>query len=553
MRTHGLLRRPSSLLAAVFAALLAALPLASGAEIQIAAPDDRIRTTTIEATLKDKVASVQAYCSVKDARLSIDRNDVGWVPYLGDLAPGSHYLEVTAPGYYPLGSWFIFAEKNLYTIEFAPTRITGFLDIEVEPKDASVLVDGRPTAAGLSELPVGPHRLVLRRFGYTEVNLDVVVAERATKLVALSLEAAPFAIEGLGFSRSAFNPRNAGAVGRASLEFRASNSGSARAEILGPDGASVAVLEYASFEDWSQSRSWDGLGPDGKALPDGIYTARLVATPAPGTPVQSGGLGAKGQIVGDDGVISAEATVRIDSTIVIRAFGTASAMPGLLYMPDPALESAGTIAAEAFWFSPWGSPETSAFGLSAAISLGGVVALALNASAETLPEGSFGSGDLAGSALVSLFGDKTSAWSGAFFLRGGYSPTAAPSLPGAMSAIEASLPLAARIGGSSGPDLRLGLAPGARVDFSSPSTVFLGLARAGLWIEGPSFKAGLSGDLPIGFSGATPAPAWPAVAALEGRLALGSSPFVAAAYATAAFSPLSSPRFGLGLGLGLLF
>jgi hypothetical protein len=550
-----LLGTRSLLVAALAALLFCALPPASGAEIQIAAPDDRVRTTEVDATLKDGVSSIQVYCSVKSARLSIDRNDVGQVPYDGDLAPGSHYLEVTVPGYYPLGAWFILAEKKLYTIEFAPTKITGFLDIEVLPKDASVSADGKPIASGSSELPAGSHELIVSRFGFAERSLDVVVAEKTTTRVAVSLEKVPFAIENLGFSRKTFNPRNAGTEGRTSLDFRASSYGSARAEIVGPDGASVATLEYPDFEDWDQSQGWDGLGADGEPLPDGVYTVHLVANPAPGVPVQSPGPGAKGQSIDAEGSIAAEVQVRIDSSIVIRAYGTASALPGLLYMPDPAPLSAGTIAVEASWFAPWGSPEDSAFGLSAAMSLGGSVTLALHASAETASAANpFNAGDLAASALVALFGEAASAWSGAFFVRGGYSSAAAPSMPGAESAIEASLPLAARVAGPSKLDLRLALAPGGRADFSSPSPAYLGLVRAAFWLEGASFRAGLSGELPLSFfGGALFSSAWPAKAAIEGRFILGSTPFVAAAYATAEFPPSSAPSFGIGLGLGLLF
>jgi len=533
MGTPKLLRKPSSPLAVVLAAILSALPLTSAAETPIVIPDARIRITATEATLKENTASIQVYCPVKSARLSIDQNEVGWLPYASDLEPGSHYLEVTVPGYHSLGTQFIFQEKTLYTIEFAPTRIAGSLDIEVEPKDATILADGAPIAAGLSEFPVGHHRLVVRRFGYAEQSSDVLVAEKVTSPVAVRLEKAPFAIEGLGFSKNVFNPRNAGSAGKVSLDFVASSYGSASVEILGPDGALVASLEYPSIEDWNQSRDWNGLGPDGKALPDGLYKAELVASPAEaGEPIK------------------AQAQVEIDSTLVISAFGTASALPGLLYMPDPALESAGAIAVEAFCFAPLGGLSGSlgdlAFGLSAAMSLG-YAAFAIDAAAET----AVGSGDLAASALVGLFGDKTSGWSGAFFVKGGYSSSAAPVMPGARSGIEASVPFAARLGGIAGADLRVALSPGARADFSSASPAYLGLSRAALWLEGGSFRAGLSGELPWGFAGGF-APLWPAKAALEGRLMLGSTPFVAAAYAATELEP-GEASFEIGLGLGLQF
>ena len=352
------------------------------------------------------------------------------------------------------------------------------------------------------------------------------------------LEKAPFAIDGLAFSKRAFNPRNPGSAGRVSLDFAATSFGSASAKIVGPDGSQVATLEYPNIEDWSQSRVWNGLDQDGKPLPDGLYKVELVATPADaGEPV------------------TAQAQVEIDSTLVISAFGTASALPGLLYMPDSALESAGAIAVETFCFAPLGglsgSLGNSAFGLSAAMSIG-VAAFAIEASAETAA-GPVATGDLAASALVGLFGDKTSAWSrSAFSVKGGYSSSASPVAPGALSAVEASIPLAARLGGISGAALRLGLAPGARADFSSASPAYLGLSRAALWLEGGTFRLGLSGELPWSFAGGF-GPLWPAKAALEGRLFLGSTPFVAAAYALTDLEPGQAASFEVGLGLGLQF
>jgi len=324
--------RHPCLAAAALAVLLYASPPALSAEIQVSPTDSRIKTIEVEPTLKENIASLQVYCSVKEARLSIDRTDVGWIPYASDLEPGSHYLEVAVPGFYTLGAWFLFQEKTLYTIEFMPTKITGSLNIEVEPSDAGVFVDGAAGAAGLSVISAGPHKLVVRRFGYTERSLDVVVAEQKTTDISVSLEKAPFALEKPSFSPEVFNPRNAGKRGKTALRFRATTYGSARAQIINSDGVAVATLEYPDMHDWAQVQDWNGLQSDGTPLPDGLYTAKLVARAS-----DSG--------AGENAEVSAEAQVQIDSTLVIRPFGTASGMPGLLYMPDSALESAGTIAA----------------------------------------------------------------------------------------------------------------------------------------------------------------------------------------------------------------
>jgi hypothetical protein len=517
--------------------------------VPLFATNDRVGVLNAP-TLNAGISNYQIFCDIGGGELYIDQVDMGTVPtanipYSGSIAPGSHYFELELSGYRNLGFWLKLDEKTLYTITLKPERITGYISMNVEPKDAAVTIDGSPPSAGIVEVPVGTHRVQIRRFGYLDQQITVDVGDKATYYVDLSLAKAPFAIARLGFDRQVFNPRNAGARGKAYLEFQASNYGSARAEIRGPDGAPVGTLDFPNIDTWAQSSLWKGLGKDGKPLPDGVYSVLLVATPAPGVPVQPAGGGQQGQEIGPDGTIELRAEVEIDSTLVVRSIGTASAVPGLLYMPDPLPQPAGTLAAEASWFAPLDNPESSAFGLSTALSIAGVATIAADAGVET---GSNAGGDLEGSALLSLFGDRASPFGGAFFLRGGYSSAAAPSLPGAGSAVEASLPLSLRLG-----DFSFALSPGALLDLSSSSPTFLGLARAGLWIEGSSFRAGVSGELPLAFAGASLSPAWPAQAALEGRLMLGSTPFVASACLDTALEPGTAPVIGIGLGLGLLF
>lgn len=549
------LPRIAVLLAALTASAIAPLPGLAAAELSLFTVDERIVVKT-EATLTAGLASLALYASVKDAQVYIDRSYAGRVPYTGKAEPGSHYIEVSAQGYYPLNAWIFLEEKTLYTIDFTLTRITGFLDIHVEPKDASVSIDGVSHSSGISELPVGSHRILVRRFGYNDENLDELVVEKATSFVSVSLEKAAFAVNDLGFSRKTFNPSNAGAPGRVSLDFRATAYGSAHADIFGPDGSLVASLDYPDMASWSQSQLWNGRDASGNFLPDGLYRAKLRATPAAGVPIQAAGQGALGQVIAADGSIEAEAQTEIDSTLVIRSIGSASALPGLLYMPDPASEPAGTVVAEAFWFAPLSDPASSAFGLSAALALGGKATLAIHASAES-GDGSLNSGELAGSVLIGFLGDKTTAFDGAFFLRGSYSPGSSPSMPGlspsmpgSRSGVEASLPFSANFIDLGGLDLRFALAPGAYLDLSG-EPAFRALGRAALWLEGSAFRVGLSGELPFDALNSFE-PLWPARLAAEGRLMLGSSPFIAAIYATSDVAPTGA-SFGLGLGLGLLF
>ncbi|MEI6876769.1 MAG: PEGA domain-containing protein, partial [Spirochaetota bacterium] len=340
--------------------------------IRLFAAKDEVSVTT-EPTLNAGQSDLILSSSIRGATLLMDKALIGTIPKAGSspggltlvATPGSHFLELSAPGYYDLETWLLFEERTKYTIVLNPARITGFLSIEVEPPDASLSLDGGDIGRGLTEVPAGTHSLSIKRFGFVERSLTVVVQARTTSFVSLSLQKAVFTIGGLGFSRSVFNPRNSGAPGRTSLDFRATNSGSAVAEIRGPGGNLVATLDFPDIATWDQSLIWNGRAADGSVLPDGIYSVTLRAKPALGVPTLPKGP--------PDGTVELRAEGRIDSTLVVRSFGTASAVPGLLFMPDPLSQPAGTLAAEASWFEPWGMPQASAFGLSSAISLGGRV------------------------------------------------------------------------------------------------------------------------------------------------------------------------------------
>jgi hypothetical protein len=523
-------------------------------EVPLFAINDRVSVSSTP-TLASGLAQIQVYCA-QGGSLYIDEVLVGTVPFSTSfsysLLPGSHRLELSLPGYYDLGAWLTLQEKNLYTIVLDPARITGFLSLDVEPEDASISVDGKDSARGPVELPIGAHVVDVRRFGYIERSLAVTIQERQTFPLSLSLEKAPFEIRDLGFSRTAFNPRNPGPAGSSALSFMASSFGSASAEIRGPGGELVGTLDFPDIATWDQSRAWNGRGQDGSPLPDGTYTATLKARADPG-------FGAPGPGADVDGTIIAQCSVDIDSSLVVRASGSVSAIPGLLYMPDPLQEPEGTISAEASWFAPWSGLQDSAFGLSAAFAAKGGLGLAIHAAAETggsSPTAAFdNAADLELSADLSYFGDAQSPACGAFFLRGSYSTSEFPLMPGAGRAIEASFPFSLRLGIKTA-SLSLGLSPGALLDFGSSSPSILGLARGGLWLDGRSFRTGISGELPIAFSSSTGGFAsalWPAKAAAEWRFIPGSTPLVVGAFVDALLEPGVSASCALGLSLGLLF
>jgi len=536
------------------AAIAAAFILASGAafaDMPLSA-DERIVIET-EATLKDGLASLDIRCPARSARVYVDSYYAGLCPYEADIAAGPHLISVEAPGFRTLGLSLILEEKTLYTIRFNPTRITGRVFISLEPASATLFLDGRPIDTGFTELPVGSYSLAARRFGYEEENFDIRIEEGSTTRVDISLKRAAFSVSDFRATRSAFNPANSGDAGRTSVVFTATNYGSARIEIFGPEGSLVGELDFPDLSTWRVGESWRGRDSEGFPLPDGTYTARLQARPSADVPILPPGNVDQGEVA-EDGSITLETEIVIDSSIKVRPASSISAMPGLSAFPDPLPQVAGTTAMEVAWFAPGLDPASSALGLSLSISLGGSSVLSLSGSGEFAGTGS---ADLAASFLFSLAGgrasgsgDRGSGLSGALFLRGSWSGAERPAMPESRSAIELSSPWSIGFG-----NFRLGASIGALGDFNASGFGLLALGRAGLWLDESSFRIGLSGSLgfALGMAGREAGPDWPARAAAEAKVLLGSSPFTLSAYALADLEPGALPRFGGGMAVGLQF
>ena len=306
-------------------------------------------------------------------------------------------------------------------------------------------------------------------------------------------------------------------------------------EIRDAEGKLVGERDFPAFSTWEQGDAWDGRGPGGEPLPDGVYRAVLVAQPA--ADLSAAPAAARG-------ALGREIEIRIDSAILIRPSGVATGLPGLLLFPDARVQPAGVSAVELTWIAKGTALSGSAAGVGAAISLGGRLALGASAAVESAGGADAGA-DLAAGMTASLR-DK-GPFVAALVLRGSWSSAASPVLPGSGSSVELALPLAVELG-----PLDLGIAPALLANLGGAVPEILPLARAAAWTEGPTFRAGLSARLAFFSAGGSLAPAWPAELAAEGRWMLSSLPFVATLFVLADLSPSAAPAWRFGLGLGLI-
>lgn len=390
---------------------------------------------------------------------------------VGGLEPGQRTLTVRRDGYYDLSLSLNLAPNTRTKVKVYLEQRIGFLAIvSSTPGVRAVIGDGR-YAPGVIALPAGPYRVRLEAFGYEPRDFSVYVPERLVVSVSAELEPARFEASGFALSRGRFNPANAGLRGRATLRYRVSAPGYARAELRDRDGRVLRTWALGPFRDWDQEISWDGLDEGGARLPDGNYAIRIEARAAEG-------------VDSTLGAFEFEAPVAVDSKLVIVPGGVGDALPGSLLVPDAfsAAESGFSLRVGAIVRGDGSGPSDGGTELGAELRLAGAMDLGLAARAYA------GSG--AGSAFAGL--RYPLAQVGPFGL--------ALAVDGALSAGSAESPSRLRATlalGLGSPFLSLGLAPDLGWYWEGVSTARAGLA-ASLSASGYSLGGALSARLRSG-------------------------------------------------------
>jgi hypothetical protein len=263
------------------------------------------------------------------AAVYLNNSYVGDTPLLlENLVAGRYQLRLELPGFYPHDAWIDYSGGHL-VFSTDLRRVTGFLQVDVQPPGASVRVADRDLASGsLTELPTGVFPARVRLFGYEEYTAQVRIEVNTLTRLEVSLEPAAFRLEDLRASRVRFNPANPGALGRTRVRFRVSAPGSGSAAVLDPDGKEVWRKQLQSFTTWEQAFDWDGRSRDGELLPDGSYTLLVEARP------ESGGES-----------LSAQLVLQLDHALRLAFRPLWNGSSGLLFVPSPEVLPAGSLQA----------------------------------------------------------------------------------------------------------------------------------------------------------------------------------------------------------------
>ncbi len=277
---------------------------------------------------------------------------VGTTPLsVTDLAPGPYQVRLSRPGFYDLVAWIDYRGGSMrYQVELTP--ITGFVLVQVTPSTADISLGSQHVGQGMIELPEGSYTVMVRAFGYQDYRGTLYITGPAVVPLQVSLQPAPFEVQGLAIGRSAINPGDPGVLGDLEAFFSVTAPGTATAMVLDSTGAEVRSETLPTFTTWNQRWRWHPPG----SLADGDYRLRLSAQGA------AAGTG-----------IVRDADFRIDRSISASPRATWSGGAGLLYAPGvdtlpPGSWQLSLLVAPQFDLSSFRAP--AAFGLRAGLGAG---------------------------------------------------------------------------------------------------------------------------------------------------------------------------------------
>ena len=138
-------------------------------------------TPTQQVRLASTRATLRVECPTAGAEVLVGGQRRGTVPWSGSLDAANYKVEVRLDGYRPHQQSVTLSEKENRTLTFPGLqRMVGLLNVNYRPLDAEVLLDGRSigtTPNIFRDIPVGSHRVEIRKEGYQSSTQSVTITE----------------------------------------------------------------------------------------------------------------------------------------------------------------------------------------------------------------------------------------------------------------------------------------------------------------------------------------------------------------------------------------
>ena len=289
-------------------------------------------------------------------RVFIDGIERGQTPFTGAiLRPGDYNIRLFKEGYAERRFKLTLSAKSRMTVSIEMEELKGRVTVNVYRAEGSPpelplvpLINGGwgESTETILELPVGIRTIRVRAFGWEEASETVSISEQMPLTVNVSLMPVPFSISSGSVSRRSFNPNNSGGLGETDFYFSVSAPGSGALLIQDQSGAIVYAVSLGAFETPAQKVSWNGRDYSGAVLPEGPYTAIIIAE----------------SLFDFDDTEDANREInqqiQIDYALKIYPLNFAGGIPGLLFAPAPDALPVGSLQLNAlFMFGNFSVPE----------------------------------------------------------------------------------------------------------------------------------------------------------------------------------------------------
>jgi hypothetical protein len=457
------------------------------------------------------------------AFVTIDGTFIGSSQWTGRLSPGMHLLNATGRDHYPTQFFFFTKENTRYKLIVRLEPYKGILSIVTNPSDAEILVDHLAVYGSIIELPVGTHTVQVRKFGYIEKSVNIIIRRDQTSFIRIDLQPSIFGATDFSVSRKVFNPSNSGLYGRTRFSFKVSAPGHGSIGIFDSGKRLIFKEDLAPFRTWSQGYTWNGTASDGSRVADGTYRV-VIDLEAETDPASPPGEKPK--------TVEFNAEIRVDSLVRIVPAGFTAARPGLVFFPDP--ETFNLLPASLEFSAIWAGNDPGGT-ISGSVKASPSLVVAFSGGYDPVGAGNLAAGfgaNIVHSALLNV----------ALFGRLSWLEGVAPRFPEFSSEMEASLPLAIGAAG-----FRLGFAPGVVWDLAGNS--ISPRISAGIWYEESGMYAGISAQGTIG-SGSFATIADPVLMAAEAHILFEGSPFILSFKMEGKLVPsFNSPVASIGFGI----
>ena len=150
-------------------------------------------TTPLEIRLDSSLATLEVDCATPGAHIFINGESKGNAPWSGTLSPGNYKVEARLDGYRPQQQSVTLVESGSQKVSMPALQlISGTLNVDYSPIGSDVLVDGKKVGASpkiFRGIPVGPHRVEIRKDGYRPFSQSVTIAENKQTDITGSLTA----------------------------------------------------------------------------------------------------------------------------------------------------------------------------------------------------------------------------------------------------------------------------------------------------------------------------------------------------------------------------